>query len=290
MSTTWRFAQALVAALALGAAPAAAAPAMWVVKDADSTIYLFGTVHLLKPDVSWDSPRLQSAIKDSSELWLELVGADDMAVMGPLIQKYGLDLGKPLSSKLTPEQATRLKAAAEKLGLPAAGVEPFQPWFAALTLTMLPLQKAGFDPKQGVETKLSDFAKADGDPVKGLETAEQQIGFFAAMSEADQIAFLMQAVDESEKGTAKFEAAAQAWARGDTSALETDMIAEMKAEAPHLYDVLITRRNVAWAGQIGTLLQGKGTQFIAVGAGHLVGPDSVQVQLGKRGMTATRVQ
>lgn len=283
-------ASAIVAALALGAAPAAAAPAMWVVKDADSIIYLFGTVHLLKAETDWTSPKLQSAIKDSSELWLELVGADDMAVMGPLIQKLGLDLGKPLSSKLTPEQAARLKAAVERLGLPAGAIEPFQPWFAGLTLTMLPLQKAGFDPRQGVEIKLSELAKADGDPVKGLETAEQQLGFFAAMSEADQIAFLMQAIEDSEAGIAKFEKAAQAWAKGDTAALESDMVAEMKTETPHLYDVLITRRNREWAGQIATLLKGSGTQFIAVGAGHLVGPDSVQVQLAARGIASTRVQ
>lgn len=278
------------AALTLGAAPAVAEPAMWVVKDSDSTIYMFGTVHLLKPDLAWKTPRVQAAIKDSSELWLELIGADDPAVMGPLVQKLGLDLAKPLSMKLTPEQAEKLTAAATKLGLPQGALEPFQPWFAGLTLSVLPLQKAGFDPKQGVEAKLSELAKADGDGIKGLETPEQQIGFLASMSEADQIDFLMQAVEESEKGVARFDALTRSWAAGDTAALEGELITEMQTKTPHLYEVLVKRRNEAWAEKIATMLAGKGVQFIAVGALHLVGPDSVQAQLKTRGIAATRAE
>lgn len=280
---------AAAASLAL-AGPAQAEPPLWVVKDKDSTIYLFGTVHVLKPDVQWNTPKVQAAVKKSTELWLEVLDADDQTVIGPLIQKYGLDLGKPLSKKLTPEQLAKVNEVGQSYGMPAGALEAMQPWLVGITFTMLPLQKAGFDPKLGVEAVLKDAARKDGDKLNQLETLEKQLGFFAGLSEAQQVEFLMQSVDEASEGVALLDKLAAAWQKGDVATIETAMIAEMKAEAPEIYDLLLTSRNIAWAGQIETILKGSGTQMIAVGAGHLVGPDSVQAQLGKRGIKATRLQ
>lgn len=279
------------AALAMGAAsPACAEPPMWVVKDKDSTVYLFGTVHVLKPDIQWKSPKLEAAMKDSTELWLEVLDADNQAVAGPLIQKYGLDLAKPLSKKLTPEQLAKVDTVAKQYGASAAAFDALQPWLAGLTFTLMPLQKAGFDPKLGVETVLKASATEQGDRLMQFETLDQQLGFFAKLSEADQIEFLMQAVEEASEGAAKLENLAIAWQRGDVAAIEADLTGEMKAETPELYDLLLTNRNKDWAGKIQTILSGSGTQFIAVGAAHLVGPDSVQAQLKARGIDATRLQ
>lgn len=280
-----------VTAIALGAAgPARAEPPMWVLKDKDSTVYLFGTVHVLKPDIKWETPKIDAAVKASTELWLEVIDADNQAVAGPLIQKYGLDLGKPLSKKLTPEQLAKVDAVAKQYGASAAALDALQPWLAGLTFSLMPLQKAGFDPKLGVETILKAAASKDGDKLMQFETLDQQLGFFASLSEAKQVEFLMQAVDEAQDGPDKLEKLAVAWQKGDVASMEAELNAEMKVKSPELYDVLLTKRNQDWAGKIQTILSGSGTQFIAVGAAHLVGPDSVQAQLKAKGITATRVQ
>ena len=277
-------------ALLVAASPARAEPPMWVIKDADTTIYLFGTVHVLTPKIQWNTPSVQAAVKDSKELWLEVTDADNMAVVGPLIQKLGLDFARPLSKKLTPDQLARITQVAGKYGFPAAQLEPMQPWLAAMTLTMVPLQKAGFDPKLGVDAKIREAATKEGDALKSFENVEQQINFFATMKEADQVAMLMQIVEDADQGAAAIERAATAWSSGDLSAMENELILDLKRKAPQVYDLMLSRRNIDWAGQIEGILKGTGTHFIAVGAGHLVGPDSVQAQLKARGIDATRLQ
>lgn len=272
------------------ASPAQAEPPIWVVQDQDSKIYLFGTVHLLKPDIKWNTPAVQAAVKDSKELWLEVTDADDMTIVGPLVQKLGLDFAKPLSKKLTPEQLARLTEVAKKYGVPAEQLEIMQPWLAAITLTMIPLQKAGFDPKLGVDAQIRTMAVKEGDTLKSFENVTLQLNFFATMSEANQVAMLMQIVDEADQGAAAIERGAVAWSKGDLSAMETELILDMKKKAPQVYDLMLTQRNVDWAKQIEGILKGSGTHFIAVGAGHLIGPDSVQAQLKSRGIETTRLQ
>jgi uncharacterized protein YbaP (TraB family) len=78
------------------------------------------------------------------------------------------------------------------------------------------------------------------------------------------------------------------WAKGDTENLGKMLVDEMKGASPALYDEILTKRNANWAVKIEEMLKGSGTVFIAVGAGHLIGPDSVQVQLKARGIEATR--
>jgi uncharacterized protein YbaP (TraB family) len=163
-----------------------------------------------------------------------------------------------------------------------------KPWYAALTLTMLPMFKAGYNPSAGVETVLTVQAKVEGDKVLGLETTEEQIQFMNQLPEADQIAFLMESVDEVEKGMAELEEMTKPWSEGDLGNLAAKMAEEMKRDAPSLYRTLLVERNVRWSRQIAKLLKRSGVQFIAVGAGHLVGDDSVQVQLAKRGIKAER--
>jgi len=275
-------------AVALAAGPAAADPAVWVVKDADSTIYLLGTVHVLKPDVQWRTPLIDKALTESADLWVE-VEADDPAVMQPLVMKYGIDPANPLSKKLTPERLAELDVAAKAMGASAAAFDPMRPWLAGLTLSVAPLLKAGYDPQSGVEAKLKAAAKAAGKPVRTLETPEQQIRFFADLPPAIEMAFLDSALDDAEDTPAKLDEMVAAWSAGDVKAIERLMLDEMKAEYPQLYKALLIDRNQDWAEQIDTLLDGKGVTVIAVGAAHLAGDDSVQVQLAKRRIKAERL-
>ncbi len=265
-------------------APAQAQPAMWVIKDNDSTIYLIGTVHLLRHGTEWDATKVKKAVTDSTQLWLEAVDVDDPVAIAPVVAQYGMDIEHPLSSKLNPTQKQKLASVAESYGLSAETLDSMKPWMAAMFLTVLPMQKAGFDPNAGIDQVLKAQATKEGDKVFGFETAEQQVRFFADLSEADQIAFLEQTLTDVEKGIGELDKIAEAWIKGDVETIGRLLDTELKKQAPTLYQKLLVQRNVAWADQIVKILKGSGVQQIAVGAAHLAGPDSVQAQLAKRGI------
>ena len=265
-------------------------PALWVVKDADSTLYLFGSVHVLRPTTGWASPRVQAAFDSASDIWFEISNPDDQAAIVPLIQQRGLSLDTPLSSRLTPEENTQLDEAAKAMGASAAQLQPMRPWLAALSLSVAPLVKAGYDPKSGVELVLKARAEAAGKPVHGFETIDKQIGILADLPDDVQLAFLRETLKDYDEATVKLDEMVEDWARGDVPAIERLMVQEMKTDSPALYKALLVDRNTDWANQIQTLLQGSGTAFIAVGAAHLAGPDSVQAQLKARGVDVEAVQ
>ena len=278
-------------ALAQTAAPAAPAPiegegpALWVVKDADSTLYLFGSVHVLRPTTGWASPRVEAAFDSASDIWFEISNPDDQAAIMPLIQQHGLSPDTPLSSRLTPQENAELDAAAQAMGASAAQLQPMKPWLAALSLSVAPLIKAGYDPKSGVELVLKARAEAAGKPIHGFETIDKQIGILAGLPDDVQLAFLRETLKDYENAATKLDEMVEAWARGDVATLDRVTVTEMKEASPALYQAVLVDRNTDWANQIQTLLEGSGTAFIAVGAAHLTGDDSVQAILQKRGVT-----
>lgn len=277
-------------ALAQTTAPAAApiqgeGPALWVIKDADSTLYLFGSVHVLRPTTGWASPRVEAAFDSASDIWFEISNPDDQAAVMPLIQQHGLSPQTPLSSRLTPEENAELEAAAQAMGASAAQLQPMKPWLAALSLSVAPLVKAGYDPKSGVELVLKARAEAAGKPIHAFETIDKQIGILANLPDDVQMAFLRETLKDYENAVTMLDTMVEAWAKGDVATLDRVMVEEMKAASPALYQALLVDRNTDWANQIQTLLEGSGTAFIAVGAGHLTGDDSVQAILQQRGVT-----
>lgn len=279
--------------LALAAAPASAQPAFWVVRDADSTIYLLGTIHLLKPETVWRGPKLDAAINQADELWLELPTTDPEAMQGEMLQlvsKYGLAPQAPLSKDLTPEEMKTLDDAAKLAGLSAAQLNFFRPWFAALTISTAAMTHAGYDPASGVDSKIETLFRAREIKPKGLETAEEQISIFAGMSREQELEYLRQTMDEYERAPVELDKMVTSWAAGDVPALEELFVTEMKEEGPDLYQTLLVNRNANWTNQIQEMLKGKGVTFIAVGAGHLIGPDSVLAMLKARGIESERVQ
>ncbi len=279
----------LVSVLAIPGA-ALAEPALWAIKDADSTIYLFGTIHALKPDVKWRSPLIDKAMSNSGDLTLEIIGGDDPAVMQPLVIKYGLSPSQKLSARIGPERFARASDLAKSAGMPPEMLEIMRPWMAAVSLSMAPMIKAGYDPKAGVEQVLLGVARAEGKAEKSFETPEQQVRFFADLPAKTEDDFLAATLEDAEEGLAKIDSLVEAWAAGDVPRLEAEFVTEMKGEYPELYDLLITKRNEDWARQLKTKLAGSGVSFVAVGSGHLVGPESVQAQLAKLGIKAVRVE
>ena len=274
-----------------GAGAAFAEPALWVVKDKDSTIYLFGTVHMLKPDTIWRSPKIDKALGAAQELWLELPTTDPAATaaqLTPLMAKYGMAQGTKISEQLTAEEFRTLTEAAALAGLPAALLDRIRPWFAAIGISGAGFQAAGYDPASGVDTRIEGIFKARQMTPKGLETVEDQLMVFATMTSEVEVEFLKSTLKDFKDAPSELGKMVDSWAAGDTAALETQFVTDMRKQDAGLYQRILVDRNTRWAAEIRDMLKGKGVIFIAVGAGHLVSPDSVQVQLKKLGVASER--
>jgi hypothetical protein len=266
---------------------------MWAVKDADSTIYMLGTVHLLRPETQWRTDKLEAAIAEAKELWLELPTTDAAAMAGemlPLVAQYGLSPGKPLSKSLAPEELKTLDEAARLAGLSGAQLNAFRPWFAALTISNAAITRAGYDPMSGVDSRIEKAFAARGIKPRGLETAELQIKVFAGMTPEQELRYLRETIEEYEAAPVELDKMVDQWSKADLAGMEEMFVTEMKVEEPELYAALLTNRNASWVTQIEGILAGKGVSFMAVGAGHLIGPDSVIAMLAARGVRAERVQ
>jgi uncharacterized protein YbaP (TraB family) len=263
-------------------------PAIWVVKGPHATVYLFGTIHALQPDHPWQSAKIDAAIKESGTLWLEIPDVDNPSAMQPLILQLGMDPGHPLSSKLTPDQVAKLNKAAAPLPGGEALLESMKPWLAGMMLSLAPVLQAGYDPNSGVEFVLKpEFTKAN-KPVKGFETAEQQIHYFADMPEKAQIDFLTSELNDADSASDKFKELVAAWYAGDVTKLDDLNNADFRDKFPDLFQVLVVKRNQNFTTQIQEMLKGDGVSFVAVGAGHLVGKDGVPAMLEKQGYKVTR--
>ncbi|MDP3736014.1 MAG: TraB/GumN family protein [Hyphomonadaceae bacterium] len=272
---------------------------MWVIEDADSTIYLTGTVHMLPPDVDWRSKKLDKALDDASELWLELPMPTSQEAMmkeyGPLMMRKMFSFNRPLSSLLTEEEKLKLAEAIERAKLPpesAAGLEMMKPWAVSMMIGMGPLISSGYDAEEGIDINLARLAEEQDDDIKGFETFEQQMDMLAGGSEEEQLEGLRavlnappESADDMQKQS---EAAYEGWARGDVKAVE-DLVTAMRSGAGAdgmSMEVMLDNRNENWAGQIEERLKGEGVSFVAVGAAHLVGSKSVQERLKLRGIEA----
>ncbi|HEX7342183.1 MAG TPA: TraB/GumN family protein [Rhodanobacteraceae bacterium] len=266
-------------------------PALWKAGNSHVTVYFFGTVHVMKKGVQWHFPALDKALHASGTYYMETTQANP-AMIRPLVMQYGFDPAHPLSSKIGKKENALLKQAAKQIGLPggAAMLEMMKPWMAAITIATAPLVKAGFDPKLGVDKQLQARFKKAGKPVKGFETAKQQILFIATLPEAVQIKFLGKSLHDYAHANEELKALMNDWLHGDVPALARIIVTQMKDSSPKVYQALIVNRNHTWAKQIAKLMKtSKGTFFVAVGAGHLVGPDRLQVQLARLGIQVKRV-
>jgi len=267
-------------------------PALFVVRDADSTMYLFGTIHIRRPGTPWGGPQAQAGLAEASEVWTELeISPNTEAQMQGLVGRYGLaEAGRPLSSYFSAEENTRITATAQSLGLQPQMVEAMKPWLVALTFQVMQMMQAGYDPAAGADRQIDAYADANGKTARWFETAEEQISMLAGMSPEVQRQMLLEAVDETEAGAALMERMATAWATGDLDTLEQLVVTDMRNEYPEFYEVLLADRNDRWMTVLHQELQGSGVDFVAVGAGHVVGEDGLVTQLRALGYTVERVE
>ena len=264
-------------------------PALWVVKDADTTIYLFGTVHVLKPGLTWFDEAVRAAFDKSDTVVLELVTPPAEQMQALVAAKGTIPATAPsLSSQIPPDKLPAYQKALAGVGVPAAAFDRMKPWFAAVNLSILPLMKMGYDPAQGPEQVITAAAKAANKPVIGLETAEQQLGYFDSLSPKAQVTFLTSTVDELPKLDESMRDMVADWARGDPDALAALLNDSLK-ESPEVARTLLYDRNARWANWIDARMKQPGTVFIAVGAGHLAGGQSVIAKLAGHKLKATRI-
>jgi hypothetical protein len=276
--------------LLCAAAPALADPALWHISDANSDIYIFGTVHILPAELDWRTEEIEHAFDRADTVWFEAPANDPAAglQMMMLVQRLGLNpAGAPLSSQISASARRSLEAIAAETGLAMAGLEPLRPWLAAITLTAAYIQAQGYDPDSGVEARLWPLANESGKQLRYFETLEQQLRFFADLPREIELELFEQTVGEFEGASDQLDALVAAWESGDIDAIDRLVNGEMRASAPEVYDVVITQRNASWVETIRGLLEGSGSHFIALGAGHLAGTEGVVERLRDQGIDVT---
>lgn len=271
-------------------ASAGKGPALWSVKDADTTIYLFGTIHMLPEGVDWLKPPIARAFDASDTLVLEVLGTNDAKVTTPVILQMGYTPGLPKLAERVPEgERDELSAAITHAGVPPQALDAMETWLATMSLSTARIQKLGYGIEGGVEHQLSTRAAAQRKRIEGLETMTEQLGFFDTLPEAEQRTLLVNSLDDIDEIDAVIKDAVTNWAAGDVekvaAALEDDI-----RDSPGLAKRLLVDRNANWANWIETRLKTTpGTVFVAVGTGHLAGKDSVQTMLAAKGLKVERL-
>lgn len=264
-------------------------PAMWVVKDKDTTIYLFGTVHALDGKRDWFNDEVKTAYDASKEVVFEIL-MPDAAKAQAAVMKLAVDTsGKGLSAQLSPEQAKKLGAELASVGAPGTALDQFEPWFAATQLAQIRFMKKGIKPEHGVEAKLREAAQKDGKTLGEVENFEWQMNLFDNLPKDLQLAMITGYLDELEKGDEMIDKMMDSWAAGDIDTL-SGIMNEALSKSPQLSKLLLADRNARWAHWIEKRMEKPGAVFMAVGAGHLGGKDSVQQFLAKKGLKAKRVK
>lgn len=268
------------------ATPAAAKPPVWVVKDQDSTIVLFGSIHLLPPGIDWRPDALNAALETADDLWFELpLDGDSSREAQQISFEHGLlPEGETLSSKLSRKGKKRLKEAAKRLHLDMRVIDRMRPWLADVTVSVAQVASEGANGSDGVERSIAAAAPASAER-KAFEGGAEQILFLAETPEDEQLVALEDTLRDLGAGKADFSGLVAIWMSGDLGPLQKEALDPMRERTPTLYRRLVTERNARWAETIIERLAGSGETVVVVGAAHLVGEDGLPQMLRKRGVT-----
>lgn len=265
-----------------------ARPALWKIQDADTTIYLFGTIHLLPKGLRWFAGPIETAFTTSDEFVSEIAESDPARIQRVMIEKAFLPPDQTLRGMLTASEKTALEKALTGNKLPLDAVDRFEPWYAGVYLSTVPLLSAGYAAENGVEATLEARSKGLGQRRVGLETIEYQLGLFDTLPAEVQRRYLAEIAKHSPTIRAQLTAMVEEWKRGNAKKLAELMNAD--EDDPRMVEVLLTGRNRAWAQWIKARMDRPGQVFLAVGTGHLAGKNSVLEQLAALGYTVNRLQ
>jgi len=270
----------------LGSLSASAESPVWAIKGAHNTVYLAGSVHLLRAKDAALPPAFEKAYAEAAALVME-IDLDDLneADAQTWVMSHGMFSGEgSLQSMLGDKLYQRTVDEGSKLGLPVAALQMMEPWLLAMTFTEMQYLKLGFDPEQGVEKQLVRKAQADHKQITGFETLEEQFGLLDGMSYPDQARFLDMTLEEMDEMETETDAMLSAWRSGDAQKLDALMSEEYKV-APALYRTLVSDRNSRWMPKLESLLKGDKDYLVVVGALHLVGKGGLLELAKARGYT-----
>jgi hypothetical protein len=274
--------------MALVAGTAQAEPALWKVTGGKSAVYLFGSVHLLPEGGFTVGGELEDALKRADRVCMEIdPGSQDESATTAITLARAVDPEGRTLFDLLGDDADRVRAAAEDAGVPLEALSMFEPWFAGLTVSVMALQAHGYDAEHGVEQIIEAEAKQEGKTGCGLETLDGQLGLLDGLSAELQTEILLQAIDEAGDVDAMIGPMLEAWRDGDEAGLEKSLEEDFDGY-PELADVLIYRRNAAWANQVSEMLRDDQDVLLVVGAMHLVGDRGLPALLAKRGFHVER--
>ncbi len=272
------------------AVPAPLHPALWKITRGGTTIWLFGTIHMLPAGANWLTGPVAQAVDSADEVATEINDPGGDATCTALAARALLPPGQHLSALLPEAERAALAERLARFGLSADRLDPDKPWYAAVALSTLPVLRRGYDARNGVEAGLT--AREAGRTVQhtGIETPEGQLAILDGLPQASQLAYLKNVIDDFDKIDGEIDAMVTAWGKGDAATLARIMNEDEGKDDPLLIERLILARNRGFAAWIAQRLDKPGTVFMAIGAGHLAGTGSVQQVLAKSGISAVRVQ
>ena len=282
----------LVAAPAAAKVPEIAHPALWEVSDSDTTIYLFGTIHLLPDNLQWRTAKFDKAVESSKQLIVETIVDEKnpstvMSAMASLA--FNTPNLPPLVDRVPPDKRAALEAAIKKSGFPPQAFDRMETWAVAFILLGNQYRDMHLKGDDGVESVLRRTFTSEAKPIGELETNLEQFGFFDRLPEKAQLVLLEGALDNSKAADAEFSGMLKAWSMGNVPAIARTFDRDL-AGSPELAQALIHQRNANWSKWIEQRMGQPGAVMIAVGAGHLAGNDSVIAMLQRDGYHVRRVQ
>ncbi len=246
---------------------APATPALWKISDEDTTVYFFGTVHVLPPELDWHSPPVDKALDMAKAVYFETDTEGDPIAFREMIERLGrYEPSDRLSDHLTPPQRASLQTGAEKLNLPFVVIDTMRPWYAGVVISEAVVSKAGYDASSGVENVLRPEARRDGKEIRFLESVEDQMSSFATLPEAIQVKFLIEGLDDIDNAKKGLGELAAAWKAGNVDDLSRVLIDDDMARIPELYNALLVHRNANWVPQIDKLMKTETGTFLVARA------------------------
>jgi uncharacterized protein YbaP (TraB family) len=257
---------------------------LWKVSNDKHSIYLLGSIHYLKQEHYPLRKPILDALDHSKRLVLEidLNSTKPQAAQRATMEKAVYRDGTTLQQNIDADTYQLVGERAVQLGIDMQVMSPMKPWFVALALMAIKLDKLGLNHNFGVDRYLADRAKQSGKTTSGLETLEFQIGLLDQLSRRDQDLMLKEMVRELDLLDHNINLIVQAWLTGDRESLESSLLEGMR-EYPDLHQKIIVDRNRRWLAQIEKLLEQGDGAMVVVGAAHLVGKDGVVEMLKARG-------
>jgi hypothetical protein len=276
-------------AFALPSRADAALHSLWELHGKHNTVYLLGSIHVLRPQDYPLAPAVLQAYADAKALLMEinLEDIDSAEVQSEMLASAMLPEGSTLPSILGPQRYAHAASLAHEVGIDLSNFDQFAPWFAAEAISQLQLMELGFRPQSGVEMYFLERARSDGKSIAGLETVHDQIALFEGLSMNEQAEYLVSNLEQAHELPKEVDDMVRAWQRGDTVWFESQLKSELGRD-PALYQSVLAARNRKWIPKIEALLNDDKNYLVIVGTGHLVGRNSVIDLLKKDGVGATQ--